>query len=394
MRARSSRSTRMSAASSRPGPSPKTPGSGRGRAFSFLTVFMLMLGMLVPFSMVQQVTAAPLGDPDLAVEGEALQGGPPPLQGVFAVTIGGDVANVVGPVPLSDQGNGIWQGTAPLPAGSYGFDVTVSTNDGDVFAGSSQVNVPDGAAGAVFQFDANTGVISAGSLLVTLNTDVGSFPMVGDSSGNLVATFDASPGSPVNVETAINGTPTGSTAQPVAGNGGRVQVVADTNGNILQAGGVDSAQLQVTKTDDEGNPQAGACFAVTGGSGVASQALRLQRRQPRRQHHAQFPQRCSGWRKSGRNLHAGWPGARRFAADRAFARIQSGAGDSRGRRGRRAAGGRADRRSPSKSRQWTRVRLRPVSVSSPSIRTVVRSPAHASQSTASASSATTTTTAS
>jgi len=162
MRARSLRSTRMSAASSRPGPSPKPPGKGRGRAFSFLTVLMLVFGMLVPFSMVQQATAAPLGDPDLAVEGEALQGGPPPLQGVFAVTIGGDVANVVGPVPLSNQGSGIWQGTAPLPPGSYGFDVTVSTNDGDVNAGNSQVNVTDGAAGAVFEFDSNTGRISSG----------------------------------------------------------------------------------------------------------------------------------------------------------------------------------------------------------------------------------------
>jgi hypothetical protein len=276
MRARSSRSTKMSAASSRPGPSPKPPGKGRGRAFSFLTVLMLVFGMLVPFSMVQQVAAAPVGDPDLAVEGEALQGGPPPLQGVFAVTIGGDVANVVGPVPLSDQGSGIWQGTAPLPAGSYGFDVTVSTNDGDVFAGNSQVNVPDGAAGAVFQFDSNTGQISSGPLLVTLNTDFGSFPMVGDGGGNFVATFDASPGSPVTVETAINGTPTGITAQPVAGNGGRVRVVADASGNILQAGGVDSAQLQVTKTDDQGTPQAGACYAVTDGQ----PGLRLVRRQP------------------------------------------------------------------------------------------------------------------
>src|SRR5690606_22401341 len=46
----------------------------------------------------------------------------------------------------------------------------------------------------------------------------------------------------------------------------------DANGNILQAGGVDTGQLQVFKTDDEGNPQAGACFAVSGGGGVASQA--------------------------------------------------------------------------------------------------------------------------
>ena len=46
------------------------------------------------------------------------------------MTIGGDVANTVGPVPLSNAGSGIWSGTAPLPPGSYNFDVTVSTNDG------------------------------------------------------------------------------------------------------------------------------------------------------------------------------------------------------------------------------------------------------------------------
>src|SRR5690606_27339116 len=106
-----------------------------------------------------------------------------------------------------------------------------------------------------------------GPLLVTLNTDYGVFNMVGDGGGNFVSNFDASPFSPVNVETALNGVPTGSTAQPVAGNEGRVRVVSDANGNILQAGGVDTGQLQVFKTDDEGNPQAGACFAVSGGGG-------------------------------------------------------------------------------------------------------------------------------
>ncbi|MCO5220009.1 MAG: hypothetical protein M9947_00305 [Thermomicrobiales bacterium] len=227
---------------------PKPPGAGLGRIVSFTTVLLLVLGMLVPFSMVQPIAAAPLGDSDLAVEGEALQGGSPPLQGVYAVTIGGDVANTVGPVQLSNQGNGIWGGTAPLPPGSYGFDVTVATNDGDVYAGSSSVNVTDDAAGAVFQFDSNTGEIAAGPFVVSLQTDYGTFPMVAAGGGNFVVTFDAGPGSPVNVETVVNGLPTGITAQPVGGNGGRVQVVADASGNILQANGVDSGQLQVTKT--------------------------------------------------------------------------------------------------------------------------------------------------
>ncbi|HET9660204.1 MAG TPA: SpaA isopeptide-forming pilin-related protein, partial [Thermomicrobiales bacterium] len=265
MRARSSRSTSKSTASVKP------PGVGRGRSLFFLTALLLIMGMLTPFGTVQQVAAAPEGNPDLAVEGEALQGGPPPLQGVFAVTIGGDVANTVGPVPLSNSGSGIWSGTAPLPPGSYNFDVTVSTNDGDVNAGSSSVDVTPDAAGAVFQFDANNGQISSGPLLVTLQTDFGTFPMV-SSGGNFVATFDASPGSPVNVETLVGGTPTGITAQPVAGSGGRVQVVADASGNILQAGGIESGQLQVSKTDDQGNPQVGACFAVTANGGVASQS--------------------------------------------------------------------------------------------------------------------------
>jgi uncharacterized surface anchored protein len=245
---------------------------GRGRSFALLTALLLIMGMLTPFGLVQQVTAAaPEGNPDLAVEGEALQGGPPPLQGVYGVTIGGDVANAVGPVSLANSGSGIWSGTAPLPPGSYNFDVTVSTNDGDVNAGSSSVNVTDDAAGAVFEFDANTGQISSGPLLVTLQTDFGTFPMV-LQGGNFVATFDASPGAAVNVETLLGGNPTGSTAQPVAGSGGRVMVIADSSGNILQAGGIESGQLQVSKTDDQGNPQAGACFAVTSNGGVASQA--------------------------------------------------------------------------------------------------------------------------
>ena len=266
MRARNSRSTSQSSASIKP------PGAGKGRSLSFLTALFLVLGLLTPFATVQQVGAAPEGKTDLAVEGEALQGGPPPLQGVFGVTIGGDVASMVGPVSLNDQGSGIWRGTAPLPPGSYGFDVTVSTNTGDVNAGSSSVNVSDDAAGAVFQFDANTGRINAGPLLVTLNTDYGSFPMLPDGSGNFAVTFDASPGAPVNVETYVGDTPTGNTAQPVAGNGGRVRVVADATGTILQAGGIDSGQLSVSKTDDQGNPQPGACFAVTSSGNVASQS--------------------------------------------------------------------------------------------------------------------------
>jgi len=266
MRARSSRSSSKSSASLKP------PGAGKGRSLSFLTTILLVLGMLAPFATVQQVAAATPGPTDLAVEGEALQGVPPPLQGVFGVTIEGDVANTIGPVPLSNEGSGIWRGTAPLTPGQYNFDVTVSTNEGNVNAGSGSVNVTGDAAGAVFQFDANTGKISAGPLLVTLNTDYGSFPMLPDGNGNFVVAFDASPGSPVNVETVVGGNPTGNTAQPVAGNGGRVRVVADASGVILQAGGIDSAQLSVTKTDDQGTPQPGACFAVTSNNDVASQA--------------------------------------------------------------------------------------------------------------------------
>ncbi len=251
MRARSSRSSSKSNASLKP------PGAGTARPLSFLTTILLVLGMLAPFATVPQVAAATGERTDLAVEGEALQGGPPPLQGVFGVTIGGDVANTVGPVPLSNEGSGIWRGTAPLPPGQYNFDVTVSTNEGDVNAGSGSVNVTGDAAGAVFQFDANTGKIKAGPLLVTLNTDYGSFPMLPDGNGNFVVTFDASPGSPVNVETVVGGSPTGNTAQPTAGNGGRVRVVADASGAILQAGGIDSGSVVCNQTDDQA-PAAGA----------------------------------------------------------------------------------------------------------------------------------------
>lgn len=206
----------------------------------------------------------------------------PPLQGVLGVTVGGDVAQVIGSVPLSPTGDGSWVGSAALPPGTYGYQIIVSTNTGEVVLGEggvesppanqAQITIPEGAPGALFAFDQNTGAVNSGVAGIGLSTDVGQFEMIPVGGGNFEVSFSAPPGALINVQSVIAGQPTGQVAQVDSGPFGRIRVVVDVSGQIVGAESVATASLVIGKTDEGGNPLPGACFAAFSGNSVASQS--------------------------------------------------------------------------------------------------------------------------
>jgi uncharacterized surface anchored protein len=270
----------------RSGGKPARRGQRRGgaRVLRGLASLFLLISVFAPVVQLDALAAMPEPE-EPSIEGRSLQqpGGPPPLEQVFGVSVGGDVASFAGgQIPLQSLGDGTWIGTAAIPAGSYGYTIVVSTADGDISLGQggqqsppepqANVSVPDGSLGAVFYFNQYSGETDASGLIVQLATDFGQFPMIQNNSGNFEVSFTASPGSTIGIETIVLGEPTGISGQATAGQSGRIRVVADGNGNILAADPVQTASLSVFKTDESDNPLPGACFAAVSGNSVISQS--------------------------------------------------------------------------------------------------------------------------
>src|SRR5680860_1331789 len=121
----------------------KAQPASRGRSFHLITAVLLLLGLLAPFLTLPNTLAAPIQPNRFDLGGTQQQDdAPPPLQGIFAVTIGGDVANQVGQLSLNPSGDGFWTGVAALGPGSYGYQLIVSTNFGEVVLGENGLESP------------------------------------------------------------------------------------------------------------------------------------------------------------------------------------------------------------------------------------------------------------
>ncbi len=256
----------------------------RGRSIGWLTSLLLIVSLLAPYATVQSSLAAP--DSSSPESGASLQqrnNTPPPLEGVFSVTVGGDVAQLVGNIALSPAGDGMWVGSASLGPGAYAFQVIVATNTGAVTLGQDGLlsppanqaafTVPDGSQAAIFAFNESTGAVNAGGALFEIVTDVGQFQMLPAPQGTYEVYFNSPPDSPITIQPLLLGEPTGETAQATAGDSGRIHVVLNSAGQIQTAEAVQTATLDVVKADQNGNPMPGACFtAYGGGDSVAGQA--------------------------------------------------------------------------------------------------------------------------
>src|SRR5680860_61247 len=140
MRARRFRNGKDATTSS---PYIKAQPASRGRSFHLITAVLLLLGLIAPFLTLPNTLAAPIQPNRFDAGGTQQQDNtPPPLQGISAVTIGGDVANQVGAIPLNPSGDGFWTGVAALGPGSYDYQVIVTTNFGDVVLGEDGLESP------------------------------------------------------------------------------------------------------------------------------------------------------------------------------------------------------------------------------------------------------------
>ncbi|CAN5566421.1 hypothetical protein BH23CHL5_BH23CHL5_00970 [soil metagenome] len=249
----------------------------------FIGLFMLF-GLMAPYANLAPVSASPGQSSDLELARyQQRDNTPPPLQGVLGVAVSGDVADLVGNVPLINNGVGIWTGSAALSPGQYEFTVVVSTSAGDIELGQGGLpvppanqalaDIPDNAPGAIFAFNQHTGALSAGGLIFEIQTDVGQFQLIPDGQGNYEAYFDAPAGSPITYQPVVAGQPTGESGQVTADNSGRVHIVVNANGQVVVSEAVQTAALTIVKIDENGTPLTGACFAAYGGgNSVLSQA--------------------------------------------------------------------------------------------------------------------------
>ncbi|MBX3072191.1 MAG: hypothetical protein KF883_16935, partial [Thermomicrobiales bacterium] len=256
----------------------------RGRSLAIVTALLLLISLLAPYATMQTSLAAP-DSQDLATTSSEQQRSntPPPLQGVFSVTVAGDVSQLIGNVALSPVGDGIWMGTAALGPGSYSYQLIVATNVGTISLGQdglasppanqASFTIPDQATGAVFTFNEATGAVNAGGTGFELFTDVGQFPMLPGPQGTYEIFFNSAPDVPITIQPIAFGELTGESAQTAAGDSGRIHVALNAAGQIQVAEAVQTATLDVFKTDQAGSPLGGACFtAYGGGDTVAGQA--------------------------------------------------------------------------------------------------------------------------
>lgn len=243
--------------------------------FHPLTALLLLLSIVAPLA---PVTPA------------AAQAGttPPPLPAPTQVAIAGSFQTALGcpadfdptcpATTLTDTGGGTWSGVLAIPAGTYSFYV-VATSDQQRFLGEGGIpdgpeiplDVPDGAAGVYFSYDATTGEIAVAPVRnqATLVVEGGaSYAMGPDSQGGFEVYFDAEPGNfPFQVQ--IDGQ---AVAQDVISLDApaRVHVAVNDQGALTTLETVEDTVAVVTKAGADGAPQPGACFAVetTGGEFV------------------------------------------------------------------------------------------------------------------------------
>src|SRR5262249_14180954 len=142
---------------------------------------------------------------------------------------------------LQSDNAGLWSATFPVPAGNYSYRIVVSSDqdyslgqNGDPNGKDLKLNVPDGAIGAYFSYDQNTGQIIAAPVTngVELATDLGSGRMPRTADGGYEVYVDAQPNSQFNAQVLFDGNPATDQVQISTGDSGRVHVVADANGNI------------------------------------------------------------------------------------------------------------------------------------------------------------------
>ncbi|MEZ4500865.1 MAG: hypothetical protein R2839_12520 [Thermomicrobiales bacterium] len=222
-----------------------------------MTALLLLVSLLAPYATMQTSLAAP-ADPrgeDGVIGEQQRPNTPPPLEGVFAVTVAGDVAQIVGNIALSPIGDSIWTGTTALNPGSYSYQLIVATSTGTVTLGKdglasppadqATLTVPDGAQAAVFSFNESTGAVNAGAAGFEILTDVGQFQMQPGPQGTFEVFFNSAPDVPITIQPIVFGTPTGETAQTAAGDSGRVHVVLNAAGQIQAAEAVQTATLDI-----------------------------------------------------------------------------------------------------------------------------------------------------
>ncbi|MDQ2653740.1 MAG: SpaA isopeptide-forming pilin-related protein, partial [Chloroflexota bacterium] len=216
---------------------------------------------------------------------------PPPLPAPQRVALAGNFQAALGcpadfdstcpQAELNDNGDGTWSTVLPVPTGSYIFRVIANSDSerslgqgGDLNGPDFQLTVPPDAAGVYFAYDQWTGRVDAEpvSALVTLRTDVGDdLAMAPQPDGSFSVTWDAQPGA-YGFQVFLND-------QPVAQDSvsldepSRVYVAVDPTGAVIDKRTLPSTSLDVTATDDTGQPRLDSCFALLDAQGnLVSQA--------------------------------------------------------------------------------------------------------------------------
>jgi hypothetical protein len=217
-------------------------------------------------------------------------GSPPPLPAPQQVAVVGSFQTAIGcaadydpscpQTQLAANGDNTFSAFVPVPPGDWAYRI-VATSDQQRSLGEGGVpdaadlilSVPEGSAGAVFAYDANTGEIVAEPVAnrVELATDLGDrLPLLPTRGGGYGVTFGAQPGT-YGFQILVDGEPVAqdqiSLDQPR-----RVVVETDEAGQVALLDTLRDAALTVTKTDDAGGPLPGACFAVSRGDDLLGQA--------------------------------------------------------------------------------------------------------------------------
>ncbi|MBA3413941.1 MAG: hypothetical protein H0U10_01785, partial [Chloroflexia bacterium] len=181
---------------------------------------------------------------------------------------------------LAANGDNTFSAFVPVPPGDWTYRiVAVADQQRSLGAGGVPeaadlvVSVPQGNAGVVFAYDANTGAIVADPVAnrVEIATDLGDrLPLAPARRGGYGVTFDAQPGT-YGFQILLDGEPVAqdqiSIEQPR-----RVVVETDDAGQVTLLDTLRGAALTVAKTDDAGTPSPGACFAASRGNELLGQA--------------------------------------------------------------------------------------------------------------------------
>lgn len=270
------RAGRVQLRSRRRGRSDAGPLASIARVFALLA---LMAGLLNSFSIAQ--AAAPVSTNGTPSSSGVLPPFPAPSQvvavGDWQTAVGcGAWDKECGATQLQNDGSGYWSGSFDgIPAGTYSLRIVTRGDidrsigqNGDPNGNDVSMTVVDGAT-TFISYNQADGAIAGGSILPGLQAidDSGNSSQFVPAPGGLYEIYISTSGG-TGVQVSLDGNVTDSTQVSVDGDG-YAHVIVNDQGAIQSSEGLSNGNLTVSKTDENGNPVPGSCFAVSSGGLVA-----------------------------------------------------------------------------------------------------------------------------